>query len=82
MFKSTSGYINQESKQYVLLKEQSDLGPYCLQYRLPKYSSKYKQMAVVVNGGKKDNGDTSRKNLFFFCMPTTNMQISLHRFVV
>ena len=31
--------------------DQSDLGPYCLQYRSPKYKSR----RVVVNGGKGIN---------------------------
>ena len=37
-------------------KEQSDLGPYCLQYRLPKnISRREEQTTKVVIGGKKVN---------------------------
>ena len=36
-------------------KEQSDLGLYCLQYRLPRFSNKQMrgQMAIFMNGGKR-----------------------------
>ena len=33
--------------------EQSDLGPYCLQYRLPKHTSRTEKTIFFVNGGKK-----------------------------
>ena len=38
---------------YVLLREQSDLGPHCLQFRLPKSMSK--QIKNFLNGGKRVN---------------------------
>ena len=34
--------------------EQSDLGPYCLQYRPPKYVIKREQTSITVKGGKND----------------------------
>ena len=35
-------------------REQSDLGPYCLQYRLSKVCKQIReQMTIVLNGGKR-----------------------------
>ena len=36
-------------------REQSDMGPYCLQYRLHKNISRRDEKITVVTGGKKVN---------------------------
>ena len=37
-----------------ILREQSDLGPFCLQYGLSKvYKEKSEQTTIVMNGGRR-----------------------------
>ena len=55
IFKCTSDYIFHGSKQYEprLNWEQSDLGPYHLQYRLPKNINRQEEQATKVGTGPK-----------------------------
>ena len=59
ILKFTSDFImeanNLNPDQTAPFWEQSDLGPYCLQYRLPKSTSRREeQMTIVVTGGNRD----------------------------
>ena len=51
IFQCALEYFNQICKHYEAWLEQSDLDPYCFQYRLPKYISRLEQMPIVLTGG-------------------------------
>ena len=48
---SANAMDTDQTAHQMLLREQSDLGPYCLQYGLPKYIIMREQMTAVISGG-------------------------------
>ena len=85
LFKCTSDYSFSWKQTFwtlirLLLRDQSNLGPYCLQYRLPKKISTWKSRQKLASGNcQKYEINSIRKNKHK-CLPTVYPSRQTHTF--